>query len=179
MIRTCIRRCIPYDVGLWPSLLWVQQSRRKPTFGVLGVSSDPRPIRQRTTRATALEMAAQLPALQWYVWSPRHEASARLHPGAQRPTARRQRFLFSFLCPHTATLGVSTRDPLAPASEAHAANSEGEDALRGKVPPSPLGCHGEARAWAGLIGTHASFARTPQHFRSYVDGLPVRVLELP
>eukprot|EP00964_Phaeocystis_antarctica_P044441 scaffold25541_cov68-Phaeocystis_antarctica.AAC.1 len=31
-------------------------------------------------------MAAQLPALQWYVWSPRHEASARLHPGAQRPT---------------------------------------------------------------------------------------------
>eukprot|EP00964_Phaeocystis_antarctica_P037239 scaffold21270_cov34-Phaeocystis_antarctica.AAC.1 len=35
-------------------------------------------------------MAAQLPALQRYVWSPRHEDSARLHPGAQRPTARRQ-----------------------------------------------------------------------------------------
>ena len=63
-------------------------------------SAQIRPIRQRTTRATALEMAAQLPALQWYVWSPRHEDSARLHPGAQRPTARRQRFLFSFLCPH-------------------------------------------------------------------------------
>eukprot|EP00964_Phaeocystis_antarctica_P026089 scaffold14666_cov33-Phaeocystis_antarctica.AAC.1 len=37
-------------------------------------------------------MAAQLPALQWYVWSPRNEDSALLHPGAQRPTARRQRF---------------------------------------------------------------------------------------
>ena len=100
-------------------------------------SAQIRPIRQRTTRATALEMAAQLPALQWYVWSPRHEDSARLHPGAQRPTARRQRFLFSFLCPHTATLGVSTRDPLAPASEAHAANSEGEDALAGEGSPVP------------------------------------------
>ena len=30
-------------------------------------SAQIRPIRQRTTRATALEMAAQLPALQWYV----------------------------------------------------------------------------------------------------------------
>ena len=34
-------------------------------FGVLGVRSDPPTIRQLTTRATALEMAAQLPALQW------------------------------------------------------------------------------------------------------------------
>jgi len=42
VIRTCIRRCIPYDVGLWPSLLWVQQSRRKPTLVFsIGVSSDP------------------------------------------------------------------------------------------------------------------------------------------
>eukprot|EP00964_Phaeocystis_antarctica_P043337 scaffold24873_cov37-Phaeocystis_antarctica.AAC.1 len=31
----------------------------------LGVRSDPPTIRQLTTRATALEMAAQLPALQW------------------------------------------------------------------------------------------------------------------
>ena len=105
-------------------------------FGVLGVRSDPPTIRQLTTRATALEMAAQLPALQWYVWSPRNEDSALLHPGAQRPTARRQRFLFSF-CAHTATLGFSTRDPLAPTSEAHAANSEGEDALAGEGSPAP------------------------------------------
>eukprot|EP00964_Phaeocystis_antarctica_P119206 scaffold82948_cov60-Phaeocystis_antarctica.AAC.1 len=59
-------------------------------FGVLLESAQIRPIRQRTTRATALEMAAQLPALQWYVWSPRNEDSALLYPGAQRPTARRQ-----------------------------------------------------------------------------------------
>ena len=47
-----------------------------------------RPICQRTTRATSLEMAAQLPALQWYVWSPRLKI---LHfctlARAQRPTA--------------------------------------------------------------------------------------------
>eukprot|EP00964_Phaeocystis_antarctica_P031110 scaffold17603_cov54-Phaeocystis_antarctica.AAC.1 len=48
------------------------------------------------------------------------------------PVDRRQRFLLSFLCPHTTTLGVSTRDPLALASEAYAANSEGEDALAGE-----------------------------------------------
>ena len=43
----------------------------------------------------------------------------------------------SHFCAHTATLGFSTRDPLAPASEAHAANSEGEDALAGEGSPVP------------------------------------------
>ena len=56
---------IPYDVGLWPSLLWVQKAGASPLLVFLE-SAQIRPIRQRT-RATALEMAAQLPALQWYV----------------------------------------------------------------------------------------------------------------
>ena len=146
MITTCAPS--PYQ----PRAQRAMRRRHRSGFGLLGggcskagaspllvflESAQIRPIRQRTTRATALEMAAQLPALQWYVWSPRNEDSALLHPGAQRPTARRQRFLFSFLCPHTATLGVSTRDPLAPASEAHAANSEGEDTLAGEGSPVP------------------------------------------
>jgi len=43
----------------------------------------------------------------------------------------------SHFCAHTATLGFSTRDPLAPASEGHAANSEGEDTLAGEGSPVP------------------------------------------
>ena len=136
-------------------------------FLVFLESAQIRPIRQRTTRATALEMAAQLPALQWYVWSPRHEASARLHPGAQRPTARRQRFLFSFLCPHTATLGVSTRDPLAPASEAHAANSEGEDALAGEGSPVPPWLSRRSKSM-GRADWHARIIRTDSSALSIV-----------
>ena len=52
-----IRRCIPYDVGLWPSLLWVQQSRHKPTLVWSHTHSQIRspqmPKRQRTTRSNS------------------------------------------------------------------------------------------------------------------------------
>eukprot|EP00964_Phaeocystis_antarctica_P085031 scaffold53649_cov83-Phaeocystis_antarctica.AAC.2 len=87
-------------------------------------------------------MAAELPALQWYVWSPRHEDSARLHPGAQRPTARRQ-------------------------SEAHAANSEGEDALAGEGSPAPPWLSRRSKSM-GRADWHARIIRTDSSALSIV-----------
>ena len=73
----------------------------------------------------------------------------------------------SHFCAHTATLGFSTRDPLAPASEAHAANSEGEDALAGEGSPVPPWLSRRSKSM-GRADWHARIIRTDSSALSIV-----------
>eukprot|EP00964_Phaeocystis_antarctica_P126959 scaffold90636_cov74-Phaeocystis_antarctica.AAC.1 len=73
----------------------------------------------------------------------------------------------SHFCAHTATLGFSTRAPLAPASEAHAANSEGEDSLAGEGSPVPPWLSRRSKSM-GRADWHARIIRTDSSALSIV-----------